>query len=154
VYFTLQICLLFSWPGLKGSIRIQIRNDLKSRIRIRTSFWIPNTDERLCCHLQKSLAVVQLCMGQSTAKHVYAREGRKRTKGVLGDTLYKEQRNRRGVQGRSYLYFPYSGCFRLPIGLVCTRSKLAPLLHTDITIFPSHHNCLPGSISWCTQVAT
>jgi hypothetical protein len=46
---THKICQLFSWPGLKGSIRILtekydlIRNDLKSRIRIRaTSFRIHN----------------------------------------------------------------------------------------------------------------
>ncbi len=41
---TLNICQLFSWPGVQHRIRIRIRNDTKSRIRIRTkSFRSHNT---------------------------------------------------------------------------------------------------------------
>ncbi len=41
MYSKLKICQRFSWPGLNG--RIRIRNDLNSRIRIRTkSFRIHN----------------------------------------------------------------------------------------------------------------
>jgi hypothetical protein len=41
----LKFCQLFSWPGLKGRMRIRFRNNLNRRMRIRTkSFQIQSTE--------------------------------------------------------------------------------------------------------------